>query len=366
MFPSLGSADSSDSKAEAVGRVTEWRGLSSSFGQFLRIMFRMTHWMDVIGGAIAQRPQMYEPLFSGGWGDPDISEKLEHAMPVGRSLEPIDLKGSLVSESASQRVTRLRFLSPAATFLPKSSEFASALLVEPLGATGMTIMFAAFNDHGFATRLRMGQRALAAGQTLLILENPFYGSRLPQPGRQPMRQVSDVLLMGFSAVVEAQSLASFFEKTHLITYAGYSMGGNIAALAAATSVVPSGCAALAASHSPGPVFAEGILNKAIDWDALGGPHHEKIQRELGRGSVLNYPAPRHHAPALIVGVSGDGYIPKSATTALSDHWPLAELRWMDGGHASALFYRKAQLGSYIVEASERFRIWNSTSHEGSG
>jgi len=311
---------------------------------------------------MARQPRLYQPLFSDGWGDEGVLDALENSMPVGKDPEPIEVEGSLITETTSRRVTRLRFRSPAARFLPKSSEVVSALLVEPRDARGITIMLAAFNDHGFATRLRLGQVPLAAGQVLLILENPFYGSRQPEPGSQPMRQVSDVLLMGFSAVKEAQSLASFFGKTQPITYAGYSMGGNIAALAAATSIAPAGCAALAASHSPGPVFADGMLRGAIDWLALGGgQQRDKIRGVLGRGSVLNYAAPHHHAPALIVGVSDDGYIPTQTTSDLAHHWPLAELRWMGGGHASALFRRKAELGGYILEAADRFEIWRSTS-----
>lgn len=314
----------------------------------------MTHWMDQIGSRISASPRMYEPLFQDGWGDPELLETVESSMMTVSPPEDIDVEGSIQSESETLRTTDLRFISPERNFLPKSSEIAYARLFEPPGARSMVILFAAFNDHGYSTRRALGSRVLASGRSLLILENPYYGTRRPHPDRQPMRTVVDVLVMGFAAVREAQALAHFF-AAHSVTYAGYSMGGNIAALAAATSGKAVGCCALAASHSPGPVFSQGLLSGAVAWNALGGHgRRDQLAEVLGRGSVLRYEPPAHHDRALIVGVGGDGYIPANAIHDLSRHWPQAELRWISGGHASALLANKQKLSGLIVEAADRF------------
>lgn len=314
----------------------------------------MTHWMDRIGARLSSTARFYEPLFQDGWGDPTLLEAVETSMMTAHPPAVVDVEGVVRSESQTLRITDLRFASPEQDFLPKSSEIVHARLFEPPNATSMVIMFSAFNDHGYRTRRALGDWVLADGRSLLILENPYYGIRRPDPSTQPMRTVVDVLVMGFSAVREAQALAHFY-SAHSITYAGYSMGGNIAALASATSTQPVGCCALAASHSPGPVFSQGSLGGAVAWDALGGEgQRARLGETLGKGSVLHYDPPAHHGSALVVGFKGDGYIPHSATVDLARHWPRAELRWLDGGHASTLLRNKQALGRMITEAARRF------------
>jgi pimeloyl-ACP methyl ester carboxylesterase len=113
-------------------------------------------------------------------------------------------------------------------------------------------------------------------------------------------------------------------------------------------------APLAASHSPGPVFLDGILREGIAWDALGGRAQEgRLRSTLGAISVLNIEPRPHTAHAVVVRASQDGYIPESAVQALVDHWPGSELRVVRGGHATAIWYRKGQLTDAIVDSFDR-------------
>ncbi|MDH3309021.1 MAG: alpha/beta hydrolase family protein, partial [Acidimicrobiia bacterium] len=140
---------------------------------------------------------------------------------------------------------------------------------------------------------------------------------------------------------------------------GYSMGANIAAFVAAASSRPVACAALAASHSPGPVFTRGALAAAVDWDALGGFElaRTRLGEVLGEATVLRHPAPPHTAAALVVGADADGYIPRDATEDLARHWPGSELRFIAGGHASVLIRKKATLSAVIMESLDRLTEW---------
>jgi hypothetical protein len=129
------------------------------------------------------------------------------------------------------------------------------------------------------------------------------------------------------------------------------MGGNTAAIVSSTLDIPLATAPLAASHSPGPVFLDGVLNRGIDWEALGGRDQEQRLRDALTGvSVLDLDPKPHHAQAIVVRAASDGYIPASATQELVDHWQGSELRVLRGGHASLIWFRKDQLTDAIVDA----------------
>ena len=269
--------------------------------------------MDRVGIAIVGTPRLYEPVFAEGWGNLDILTTLG----TPKSTHPstvLALEAKVISETSTRRVTDLRFPSPAEG-LPTSATTGHARLIEPRHAHRLAVGFASFNEHGYGTRTSMVAPLLEAGTAVALLENPYYGQRRPDPDRQPMRTVSDLLVMGSAAVWEGKSLASYFASmgSWSIGYFGYSMGGNIAALAAATNPFPVACAALAASHSPGPVFTEGALSKAIAWEALGGRSElPRLVDTLGAASVLNFePLPWTRA-AVIVAAERDGYIPEHA------------------------------------------------------
>lgn len=238
--------------------------------------------------------------------------------------------------------------------LPPGARIAHVRRIDPAVADGrLVVMVAAWNDHGYATRTRLAVLLADRGITTVMLENPLYGRRKVADG-SPVRSVADFAVMGRAAVEEAVALLGHYSSTHRVGVAGYSMGGNIAALAGALSEQPVAIAALAASHSPGPVWLDGIIRATIDWEALGGESQsDRLRRVLGRATVLAIPPAPHTAKAVIVGGTGDGYIPRTAVEALHAHWPGAELRWLPGGHASLMVFRRPHLAQAISDALDR-------------
>jgi pimeloyl-ACP methyl ester carboxylesterase len=135
------------------------------------------------------------------------------------------------------------------------------------------------------------------------------------------------------------------------------MGGNLAALASAMVPFPVAIAPLAASHSPGPVYLDGVLRSAIGWEALGGREAatDRLRAVLGSASVLSVPPADHHRAAVLVVAERDGFIPRGAAQALADHWPGSELRVVAGaGHATLLWRHSATLVEAIAGAFDRF------------
>jgi hypothetical protein len=161
--------------------------------------------------------------------------------------------------------------------------------------------------------------------------------------------------MGIAAVSEARGLlAGLTGHDAVLGVSGYSMGGNVAAIVAATTDFPLAAAPLAASHSPGPVFLDGILRSGIAWKALGGEQEaDRLREILTSVSVLRVPPNDHARHAVIVAGRSDGYIPQSATLALAEHWAGSELRVHRGGHATLVWYRKAALVDAIVASFDR-------------
>ena len=220
----------------------------------------------------------------------------------------------------------------------------------------VVVLMPAWNEHDPKARVAIAGHLARKCIRSIILDNPYYGSRHPDPDHdQPIRTVADFMVMGAAAVNEARAILMWFHDEGLdIGVAGYSMGGNTAAVVGATMPVPIAVAPLAASHSPGPVFLDGVLREGIAWEALGGrSQEEKLRSTLGAISVLNIDPAPHTAHAVVVRASTDGYIPARAVQALSDHWPGSEMRVVRGGHATAIWYRKDQLTDAIADSFDR-------------
>ena len=214
------------------------------------------------------------------------------------------------------------------------------------------ILLPAWNEHGFEQRRTLASLLLGHGIGSVIFDVPLYGSRRVTSEReQAIRTVADFLLMGFGGIRDAMSLANTLQRPH--GFAGFSMGGNLAALAAAASPNPVAMAGLAASHSPGPVYLDGVLSNAIQWDALGGREVEPRLRELlTTASVLEYTPKGHHRSAVLLAAENDGFVPLDAARALADHWS-AELRTLPGGHATALWRHRPTFAQAIADAVRR-------------
>lgn len=314
----------------------------------------MIHPLDRASGAVLARGPRRMRFFADGWGDqsllhPDvISVSPPNALAISWLSQQNEPHGLVIEHGT--------FTSPSPN-LPSRSRQGSVISVTPPDETRrIVLLMPAWNEHDPKVRVALAGHLARKGVRSIILESPYYGSRHPNPeGGQPIRTVSDFMIMGEAAVNEARGLlAWFYKKGWDVGVSGYSMGGNTAALVAATLPFPVAAAPLAASHSPGPVFLDGILREGIAWDALGGRSQEaRLRSTLGAVSVLNIKPAPHTRHAVVVRASNDGYIPPSAVQALADHWPGCELRIVRGGHATAIWYRKDQLTDAIVDSFDR-------------
>jgi len=309
------------------------------------------HRIDWIGSQLAARPAVTERLFQDGWGDLSVVMDDLGRIPAisGRQFEQ---KNPRLRNGYT--ITDLRFPSPYG-LLPTASQTGYVRLIEPPHPERVVLLMAAFNEHGYETRQAIGQYLLRRNVAVAILENPFYGLRRPSDG-QPLRTAANLLSMGVGAVWDGLEVLAWLRarRSWTVGVAGYSMGANTAALVTCASRIPIACAALAASHSPGPVFTKGALKASVDWAALGGESAvDRLGKVFGQATVLRFDPPPHTAAAVILGIRGDGYVLPEATMALANHWPGSELEWSKGGHATVLWTHKRRLADLIVRSFDR-------------
>ena len=184
------------------------------------------------------------------------------------------------------------------------------------------------------------------------MENPFYGARRVADGGP--HTVYDALLMGRAAVEEGIGLVDALSEDFVVGVSGYSMGGSVASVVSAGAGKRVATAAIGASHSPAPVFTEGVLAEYVDWRALGGRSaRPELAATLGAASTLRLPPPTHAPAAILALARHDAYVPAHSVIDLHRHWAGSELRWEQGGHASMHFRARTQ-AKIIIESFSRF------------
>lgn len=293
-------------------------------------------------------------IFPGGWGEPWAVARLDDIGPLQTDPPDISIGWESADRLGDRTVTDGHF--GALTEVPAAAKTASVRLIEPAeGTDRMCLLMAAWNDHGYNTRQQLADALVARGIGSLILEIPYYGSRRTVgDDEQPIQTVADFALMGLGAVTEGRALLQHFRHRYRMGVAGYSMGGNLAALVGASAGFPIAMAPLAASHSPGPVFLDGVISHGIQWDALGGKAtNERLRSTLTAASVLRLPTPPWAEAAVLVAARSDGFIPATAVELLHQHWSGSELRWRRGGHATLLWRQKAALADAIEDSFSR-------------
>jgi hypothetical protein len=295
-------------------------------------------------------------IFPDGWGDRTTIEVLGRHPAPSDPTPDLDIVWGPKEEHPGCRVRRGSFTSPVAGLLPAVSRVVSLELMEPPGGSDRTVvLMPAWNDHGFETRRKLARLIVARGIATVSFDIPLYGTRrVVAPPPQAIRTVADFALMGHGAVVEGRALVASLARFTRVGVSGYSMGGNLAAFVSAVSPVPVATSPMAASHSPGPVYVEGILSRAVCWEALGGDGaRDELGAVLGAVTVLDIDPRPHHAAGLLVGARHDGFVPPAATEALHRHWVGSELRVVDAGHATLIGRRRPQLADAVVESFER-------------
>lgn len=313
------------------------------------------HWLDRVFYLFLTR----QPFFAEGWGDERVIGEVSLEGARERPPAPIEIAwgperpwgGGLLDEGA--------FESPE-TRLPPMARRARVLRLRPADGEPRSVClhFASSGDQGFGMRLRFAAPLLADGLAALVLENPYYGERRPtgQPG-VALRTVSDMVLMASAAVREGRSLLGWLEgRGHRrLGVAGYSMGGQMSALVAATWPGPLALAALAPSDSPASVFTEGLLKTHPRWDALRRPRgsEDRARAELRqlflRYAVSSLAPPAEPRAAVVVANRQDGVVPPADAERIARRWG-CELRWLEGGHVSAVVLEQAAMRRAVADA----------------
>jgi hypothetical protein len=318
------------------------------------------HPIDRVAAIIVRHGPGRLRIFPGGWGDPLWVAQLGDTGPLLDEAPELEIGWGPTKHLADRAVCDGRFTAP--TDVPLPARVGRIRLITPPGGTDrLCLLIAAWNDHGFATREQLADHLLIRGIAGLLVEIPYYGTRrVVAADDQPIQTVADFARMGLGTVVEGRALLRHFRGRYQMGVSGYSMGGNISALIGASAGFPVAMAPLAASHSPGPVFLDGVISNGIEWDALGGRDQEPhLRAALSAVSVLSLPAPPWgHAAVLVAGCS-DGFIPREATEKLHRHWPGSELRWLRGGHATVLWQRRGVLAAAIADSFDRLAATHS-------
>ena len=316
----------------------------------------MTHIFDRAAGAGLALAPTGSAVFSGGWGDRWSVELLSTPMTPA-SIEPADIVWEPKTEHRGLRRRHGNFTSPTADLLPPSAQAVPIELIEPAaGSKRIVVLMPSWNDEGFDRRREIARLLVERRIASCYFDVPFYGARRVDPGRRlAIATVGEFALMGTGAVADAHAvLGALTPMFGGLGVGGFSMGGNLAALVSATTPLRLATGVMAASHSPGPVYLDGVLRRAIAWGALGGRTAEPELRSL-LGAVTTtttHPLP-HHRAAIAVAGRGDGFVPPSAAAALVEHWPGCEARWLAGGHATLWWRHKTELADAIADSFDR-------------
>jgi pimeloyl-ACP methyl ester carboxylesterase len=316
------------------------------------------HWLDRAFYLFLTR----QPFFAEGWGDEGVMRDIPLEGARERPAAPVEIAwgperrehGGLLREGA--------FESPEPR-LPAVARRARVRMLRPdAGEPGAVCLhFASAGDEGFGMRLRFAAPLLERRIAALVLENPYYGERRPtgQPGAA-LRTVSDMVLMATATVREGRSLLAWLggQGYRRLGVAGYSMGGQMCALVAVTWPGPLAVASLAPSDSPASVFTEGLLKTHPRWDALRRPggSEERARAELRqlflRYAVSSLAPPVEPRAAVVVANRRDGVVPPADAERIARRWG-CELRWLEGGHASAVILEQAAMRRAVADAFAR-------------
>jgi dienelactone hydrolase len=303
-----------------------------------------------------------QPFFADGWGDEEVLRSAALADERGVEAAAAEIAWGPERRERGGLVREGTFPSPEAR-LPEATRRARVRLLRPLAGEprAVCLHFAASGDQGFGARLRFAAPLLERGIAALVLENPYYGER--RPAGQPataLRTVSDLVLMATATVREGRSLLAWLERQghRRLGVCGYSMGGQMCALVAAGWPRPLAVAALAPSDSPASVFTEGLIGAYPRWEALrrpGGSPEEaraELRAYLLRHAVSRLPPPADPEAAVVVANRRDGVVPAAEAERIARAWG-CELRWLEGGHVSAVALGQPALRRAVADAFAR-------------
>jgi pimeloyl-ACP methyl ester carboxylesterase len=305
-------------------------------------------------------------FFAGGFGDrAALAAALQRfAEPAPSPAITIAWGPAVVGRHATERDGS--FESPAASELPTEAKRAIVRGIFPKhGATGRAVVWlAATNDEGWTMRRNVALPLAREGITSLLLENPYYGARRPHGQRRAdLATVVDQATMNGATILEARALLDGLARDHAkLVVAGFSMGGQMAALVATSHSGPLGTVAIAAGETAVPIFLEGVLSRAVHWDVLAreAGSLDRARAQLAAvfeaASLGKRPPPSKPEAALIVAGERDGYVSADSVERLHAHWPGSELRWLPAGHASSYLFHKEAWRQAVRDSFRRLTI----------
>jgi len=320
---------------------------------------RRVHWLDHVVSRLTRR----ERLFESGWGDEAALERMLASPRFSDATKPATIEWGPSWREGVIEITHGEFVSP----FPELPREVSQVIVRRIAPVAIGdrqrrpvfVVAPSSGDEGFASRTRLfGPLAAQEGFEIVLLESAMYGRRRP-PGQRgsSIRTVAEHLSMNLATVDEMRSLVEYFanEGRTRIGVTGFSMGGSMAALAAAAVRRPLAVAIFAAGRSAVPVFTEGLLAHRIEFEPLGGYEHARSRlRELfGLADLDRHPPPHSPDATILVGARRDGYVFTEQIEELQAHWRPSELRWLDTGHAGAFTYGAKRLRRAAVDAMTR-------------
>ncbi len=318
-----------------------------------------SHWADRLYVRLSPEGS----YFSGGWGEEWAIARVVEQLRSPGPFRPVTLRWGPQQQARWGTETVGEFDSPVddGSLPPESRRGRVVLMLPATPRPGpVCIHLAATGEDGFQRRRRLALPLVQQGIGAVLLENPLYGQRRPAGQRgSDVRTVAELMTMGRAIVEEARSLAVWLhERGHPVGLSGYSMGGQMAALAAAFLPFPVAVAAAAAPCTASQAFVDGLLARVTCWSALTGEGDERATRErltevLDATCLTRQPPPPAPGAAVLVGVREDGYIGADGAQRIHDHWAGSELRWLAGGHVSGYVASIPALRTAIVDAFAR-------------
>lgn len=203
------------------------------------------------------------------------------------------------------------FQSPSHSFLPPSSQTCRILYVRPSTPNPPHVIhLPATGDHGFLRRTLLCALSLRSSNVAsIILQGPLYGARRPphQIGAM-LPTVSDLADLGRATIEESLAIVQYLRNKHIkhMAITGISQGGLHAAMV--SSLIPNLPVVMAlAPSSAAPVFTEGVLSTAVDWEALGGYLHgcKRLNDVLSLTSIEHFPH-RSDTKHVLIFATNDG------------------------------------------------------------
>lgn len=304
-------------------------------------------WLDRTYLALSRRLG----CFPGGFGDASILESA-FEREVRPEPEVPRIRWTRARVHGPLRITEGEFESPDET-LPLETRVARVCLLTPreANARSLAVVLAAWNDETFEARRRICAAAVREGVACLLLENPFYGARrrIGQRGTC-LTTVSDFVAMGRAVVRESHALLAWAGAQGYAQrgVAGYSMGGQMAAMSAALAPWPLRVVAMAPAVTPASVFLDGPLRRDVAWDALRDGGEARLESVLRSLSVLSLPPVAAPRWATLVGTRRDAIVPPQDAISIARHWGTS-VRWLDDGHVSAIAFRPHALSQAVID-----------------